>query len=75
MSKSWHINRRTALKAAGVSLALPWLEAMGAPATAAVGKELPRRMCAIMFPFGIAMPKADAKDRTWGWFPTGSGRE
>lgn len=75
MSKSWHINRRTALKAAGVSLALPWLEAMGAPATAAAGKELPRRMCAIMFPFGIAMPKENAEDRAWGWFPTGSGKD
>ena len=74
MSKSWHINRRTALQAAGVSLALPWLEAMGAP-TAAVTKELPRRMCAVMFPFGIAMPKENAEDRAWGWFPTGSGKE
>jgi len=74
MSKSWHINRRTALKAAGVSLALPWLEAMGAP-KATVGKELPRRMCAIMFPFGIAMPKENAEDRAWGWFPTGAGQE
>ncbi|MBD3672742.1 MAG: DUF1552 domain-containing protein [Planctomycetaceae bacterium] len=75
MSKSWHINRRTALKAAGVSLALPWMEAMGAPATAAAGKELPRRMCAIMFPFGIAMPKENSEDRAWGWFPTGAGKE
>lgn len=74
MSKSWHINRRTALQAAGVSLALPWLEAMGAP-TAAVTKKLPRRMCAVMFPFGIAMPKDNAEDRVWGWFPTGSGKE
>lgn len=70
--KSWHLNRRTLLKAAGVSMALPWMEAMGAPAAT---QQLPRRMCGILFPFGIAMPKDDAEDRQWGWFPTGSGTD
>tara|TARA_R110002096_G_scaffold4501_42_gene21337 strand:+ start:2959 stop:4269 length:1311 start_codon:yes stop_codon:yes gene_type:complete len=70
MKKSWHLDRRTALKAAGVSLALPWLESMAAPAT-----PRPRRMCSIMFPFGIAIPKEDAEDRDWGWFPTGAGKD
>nr|WP_261341276.1 DUF1552 domain-containing protein [Rhodopirellula sp. SM50] len=32
-------------------------------------------MCAILFPFGIAMPKDDAEDRKWGWFPTGKGKD
>lgn len=73
MKKSWHLDRRMVLKAAGVSMALPWLEAMGAPPTSP--QELPRRMCAILFPFGIAMPKDDAEDRAWGWFPTGSGKD
>lgn len=73
MKKSWHIDRRTVLKAAGVSMALPWLEAMATPNSAKA--ELPRRMCAIMFPFGIAMPKDDAKDREWGWFPTGKDKD
>lgn len=73
MKKSWHLDRRTALKAAGVSMALPWLEAMGA--TDAAQRELPRRMCAVMFPFGIAMPKDNADDRQWGWFPTSNGKE
>lgn len=54
-------------------MALPWLEAMGAPDVAQ--QQLPRRMCAILFPFGIAIPKDDAEDRQWGWFPTGKGRE
>ena len=72
MKKSWHLNRRTALKAAGVSLALPWLEAMGTPTPS---RALPRRLCAVMFPFGIAMPKDNAADREWGWFPTGTGPE
>ena len=73
MKKSWHVDRRTALKAAGVSMALPWLEAMGD--LTAVEQELPRRMCAVMFPFGIAIPKEDAEDRQWGWFPTGHGKD
>lgn len=73
MKKSWNIDRRTALKAAGVSLTLPWLEAMGA--SPSIAAELPRRMCAIMFPFGIAMPKDDAEDRDWGWFPKGQGKD
>ncbi len=72
MKKSWHLSRRTALKAAGVTLALPWLESMAT--SAGVGK-MPRRMCSIMFPFGIAVPKDDAPDREWGWFPTGSGKD
>ena len=72
MKKSWHVDRRLALKAAGVSMALPWLEAMGAPENRP--EELPRRMCAVLFPFGIAMPKDDAEDRQWGWFPTGEGK-
>ncbi|MDE0863176.1 MAG: DUF1552 domain-containing protein [Rubripirellula sp.] len=72
MKKSWQLDRRAALKAAGVSMALPWLEAMGAPSSK---RELPRRMCAILFPFGVAMPKDDAEDRQWGWFPTGQGKD
>ena len=34
-----------------------------------------RRMCAIQFPFGVAMPKDDAPDRDWGWFPRGEGKD
>jgi hypothetical protein len=73
MPKSGLLHRRTVLKATGVSMALPWLEAMGAPNP--TKQELPRRMCAVMFPFGIAMPKGDAEDRQWGWFPTGKGKD
>ena len=70
--KSWHINRRTCLKGAGAALALPLLDGMlhGAAPTA----ELPRRMCCMFFPFGVAMPNNDSEDRRWGWFPTGEGR-
>lgn len=63
------LSRRAALRGAGVTLALPWLEAMAAKPTTTV----PKRFCAIQFPFGVAMPKADAPDRAWGWFPMGEG--
>ena len=68
------IARRAVLKGAGVSLALPWLEgfAKTGPSTADC---LPRRMACIMFPYGVALPKDDAPDRDWGWFPTGKGKD
>lgn len=68
------ITRRTVLRGAGVSLALPWMEAMATKgASASAG--LPRRFCAIQFPFGVAMPKEDSPDRPWGWFPRGEGKD
>ena len=63
------ISRRTALKGLGVSLALPWLEAMG-PATAWAGADTknpaPNRMCFLYVPNGKNMadwtPKTEGKD-------------
>lgn len=78
MKKSWHLDRRTALKGAGVSLALPWMESMGAGLSGAQKKaadELPRRLCCVMFPYGVAIPKDDHPARDWGWFPTGNGKD
>ena len=72
MRKSWKLSRRMAFKAAGVSMALPYLEAMSAPNAR---QALPKRLCAILFPFGIAMPKEDSEDRQWGWFPKGKGKD
>ncbi len=71
--KSWQLDRRTCLKGAGVALALPMLEGMLHGAAEKV--ELPRRMCCVFFPFGVAMPKDGSEDRQWGWFPTGEGRD
>ena len=72
MAQSCRVDRRTCLKGAGVALALPMLESMlhadNKPA------ELPRRMCCVFFPFGVAMPKDNTPERQWGWFPTGEGR-
>ncbi len=78
MRKSWHIDRRTALKGAGVTLALPWMEGMSAGLTAAEKKaaaELPRRLCCVMFPYGVAVPGDNDPARQWGWFPTGQGKD
>jgi hypothetical protein len=64
------LSRRTVLKGLGVSVALPWLEAMG-PATAwAAGPETknpaPNRVCFLYVPNGKNMadwtPKAEGKD-------------
>lgn len=73
-AKSWHLDRRTFLHGtAGAAMALPWLESMAA------GKPsqdvLPRRFCAVYWPFGVAMPSDQSPDRNWGWFPTGSGTD
>jgi len=74
MTSSWHLDRRTVLKGAGVSLALPMFESMlsAAPDEAMAA---PRRLCGILFPYGVALPKDESPDRQWGWFPQGKGRD
>ena len=70
--KSWHIDRRTALKSAGVCLALPWLECMATDKQAAPKQ----RFFAGYFAYGVPMPAYNAADRmTNGWFPVGEGKE
>jgi hypothetical protein len=65
------LSRRTALKGIGVSIALPFLEAM-APLTSTVKaaqsstKSAPKRLVFVYFPNGVIL---DA------WKPTGEGRE
>lgn len=70
--KSWHLDRRTVLKSAGVCLALPWLECM-----AADRKVTPKqRFFAGYFAYGVPMPADDAPDRLrHGWFPIGEGKD
>ena len=72
MNSRSKLNRRTALKAAGVSLTLPWMESM-ADQNSPV--DPPKRMCCVMFPYGIAVPKDDDPERQWGWFPKGQGKD
>ncbi len=72
--KSWHLDRRAFLLGTGVSLALPYLECMGATA-AATQTTSPRRFCAMYFPFGVSVPKPDSEQARWTWFPQGEGRD
>ena len=58
------MNRRHFLRAAGVSLALPWLESLARPGTPAAGP--PRRMVCICTPLGLHAPNL---------FPTDAGRD
>jgi Protein of unknown function (DUF1552) len=68
---SWHLDRRTFLRGAGLALALPWLEAM-TRADAPAAK--PRRFCAFFFGNGVALPSRDrAEQQEWHWFPHADG--
>ncbi|HAY79781.1 MAG TPA: hypothetical protein DCY79_08245 [Planctomycetaceae bacterium] len=70
--KSWHLNRRTALKSASVCLALPWLECMAADAAA----KPKQRFFGGYFAYGVPMPADNAPNRLeHGWFPLGEGRD
>jgi hypothetical protein len=62
------ISRRTVLRGAGVTLALPWLEAM-APSSALAGSKLPKppvRMAMLYVPNGVNEKH---------WIPEGRGRD
>ena len=69
--KPWHIDRRTFLRSAtGVALGLPFLDCMRDSVSAAnATRSLPKRLCAIYFPYGASVPKDDHEHRDWGWFP------
>ena len=70
--RSWHLNRRTALKSTGVCLTLPWMECMAEDKPAAPKK----RFFAGYFAYGVPMPADNAPDRLEnGWFPLGEGRD
>ena len=72
-SKSWHLDRRTFLRSAGVSIALPWLEGM---AKAAPAEKIKPRLCFSYFHYGVPMPPDDHPDRLkFGWFPLGAGKD
>lgn len=57
---TFHISRRTALRGIGVSLALPWMEAMSSTsafgAAAVADGEPPRRMAFMFVPNGVHVP-------------------
>ena len=72
MNNSWHIKRRTFLKGAGVSLALPFLEAMSEDVK---DKPAVKRACYFFFANGISLPPEDnqAFKDDWTWFPLETG--
>ncbi|HIF31947.1 MAG TPA: DUF1552 domain-containing protein [Planctomycetaceae bacterium] len=75
MQKSWHLDRRTFLRGSGVAMSLPLLEGMSFGVGSKPAAELPRRMCCVYFPFGVALPPEGREDSDWNWFPIGEGRE
>lgn len=71
--KQWQISRRTFLRATGVSLSLPWLEAMGANSTSIssagslAASEIPRRAYFSnwgFFEYMAGVPKDTGRDYT-----------
>lgn len=71
-AKPWRLSRRAFLSGSGVSLALPWLECMGADAQPA---SRPKRFCAVYFPYGIVLRPPASAASEWNWFPSGSGED
>lgn len=76
--KSWHLNRRDLLKGTSVALALPYLDAMAAPAKSGDKEELPKRLMVGYIAYGVYMPdgqagipNADLKEphHEWSWWP------
>lgn len=73
MSRTFQLDRRAFLKGlAGISLALPVLDAMGAEVTS----QAPRRFVAIYTANGMSLPKTEHGIDEWSWFPRkGSGAD
>ena len=69
--KAFQMQRRTMLKAAGISLALPWMESFAGTQE----KSPPRRFCSIYFPYGVSLPKQDGDFGQWNWFPKEAGTD
>ena len=74
-NRSWHLPRRTFLLGAGASLALPYLECMGADGDKTQPTSPPKRLCGIYFPFGVSLPKEDGDQAKWRWFPDKEGKD
>lgn len=66
------LDRRTVLKGlAGVTLALPVLEAMGKD----VARQVPRRFCAVYTANGMSLPNPKHEVNDWSWFPVKEGKD
>ncbi|MFM7036414.1 MAG: DUF1552 domain-containing protein [Planctomycetaceae bacterium] len=66
------LHRRSVIRGlAGVSLALPALEAMGRE----IAEQVPRRFCAMYTANGMSLPSDDNKIPEWSWFPRTEGAD
>ncbi|MFN9918114.1 MAG: DUF1552 domain-containing protein, partial [Pirellulaceae bacterium] len=65
-------SRRYFLRASGITLGLPWLEAF---ADKAAANAPPKRFCAICFPYGVSLPGEKHEASKWNWFPMQAGRD
>ncbi len=75
--KSWHLNRRDVLRGTGgIALGLPFLEGMSAGSDAKSETDLPKRVCCMFFPNGVALPpESNEHHDDWHWFPDGEGSD
>ena len=74
--KSWHLDRRTFLSGIGVSLTLPYLDAMAESVQRQQNKGVPKRLCCVYFPNGCGIPdqrQHAGEHQQWSWFPMGKG--
>ena len=75
-NRSWHLDRRSFLHGVGVTLTLPYLEAMGGTTKAANDATSRKRLCCLYFPNGCGIPNRDKDTEAhaqWSWFPLGAG--
>ena len=77
MKKSWHLSRRDALRGiGGISLGLPFLEAMASPSPTKSATTAPKRLACMFFPNGVTLPpEKDHHHADWHWFPKGEGKD
>jgi len=74
--KSWQLPRKSFLRGTGVSLALPFLNAMATGSEERALSALPKRAAFIFFPNGVSLPpEKDPQFEDWSWFPKGGGRD
>ena len=72
MTGMTRLDRRSFLSGiAGVSLALPVLDAMGQE----ISEKRPRRFCAIYTANGMSLPKSENGIDEWSWFPQQTGND
>ncbi|MEC3907888.1 DUF1552 domain-containing protein [Tamlana sp. 2201CG12-4] len=76
--KSWHLDRRTFIKGLGVACMIPYMESMGMNSLSSFAekRDIPKRLCYLYFPNGVAMPPKESPEHSkWNWFPLKDGTD